>query len=125
MAKFPGGAVKILQNVFESYRASLRFLGSLLLIHLAVRLLAVAIIVPVSGVVLAAMLTLRPDWTHGILAATAVGNLSALETDFLAVNTGQVSLGLIRRIHAQDRKLYVWTVNDPVTMVRLNAWSSG
>jgi len=65
------------------------------------------------------MQALRPDWTHGILAATAVGDLSALDADFLAVNTGQVSLDLIRRTHAQGRKLYVWTVNDPVTMVRL------
>jgi len=65
------------------------------------------------------MQALRPDWTHGILVATAVGDLSALDTDFLAVNTGQVSLDLIRRTHAQGRKLYVWTVNDPVTMVRL------
>ncbi len=65
------------------------------------------------------MQALRPDWTHGILAATAVGDLSALEADFLAVNTGQVSLDLIRRTHAQGRKLYVWTVNDPMTMVRL------
>lgn len=65
------------------------------------------------------MQALRPDWTHGVLAATAVGDLSALDADFLAVNTGQVSVDLIRRTHAQGRKLYVWTVNDPVTMVRL------
>ena len=65
------------------------------------------------------MHALRPDWPHGILAATAVGDLSTLDADFLAVNTGQVSLGLIRRTHAQGRKLYVWTVNDPVTMARL------
>ncbi|MCA1788343.1 MAG: hypothetical protein LC667_00380 [Thioalkalivibrio sp.] len=65
------------------------------------------------------MQALRPDWTHGILAATAVGDLAALDADFLAVNTGQVSLALIRRARAHGRKLYVWTVNDPVTMVRL------
>ena len=65
------------------------------------------------------MQALRPEWTHGILAATAVGDLSALDADFLAVNTGQISLDLIRRTHEQGRKLYVWTVNDPVTMVRL------
>ena len=65
------------------------------------------------------MHALRPDWPHGILAATAVGDLSALDADFLAVNTGQVSLDLIRRTHAQGRKLYVWTVDDPMTMVRL------
>jgi glycerophosphoryl diester phosphodiesterase len=65
------------------------------------------------------MHALRPDWPHGILAATAVGDLPALDADFLAVNTGQVSLDLIRRTHAQGRKLYVWTVDDPVTMVRM------
>lgn len=65
------------------------------------------------------MHALRPDWPHGILAATALGDLSTLEADFLAVNTGQVSLALIRRVHAQGRKLYVWTVDDPVTMVRM------
>ncbi len=65
------------------------------------------------------MNALRPDWPHGILAAPAVGDLSALDADFLAVNTGQVSLDLIRRTHAQGRKLYVWTVDDPVTMVRM------
>lgn len=65
------------------------------------------------------MHVLRPDWPYGILAATALGDLSALEADFLAVNSGQVSLDLIRRTHEQGKKLYVWTVDDPLTMVRM------
>jgi len=65
------------------------------------------------------MQALRPDWAHGILAATALGDLSALEADFLAVNTGQVSLGLIERVHARGRKLYVWTVDDPLAVSRM------
>ncbi|SIO33846.1 glycerophosphoryl diester phosphodiesterase [Rhodovulum sp. ES.010] len=65
------------------------------------------------------MHALRPAWPHGILAATALGDLSGLEADFLAINTGQVSLSLIRRAQAQGKKLYVWTVDDPVTMVRM------
>jgi glycerophosphoryl diester phosphodiesterase len=65
------------------------------------------------------MQALRPDWPHGILAATAIGDLAALEADFLAVNTGQVSLHLIRQAHERGRKIYVWTVNDPLTMTRM------
>jgi glycerophosphoryl diester phosphodiesterase len=66
-----------------------------------------------------AMRALRPDWRYGVLAATAIGDLSGLETDFLAVNTGQVSTHLIRRAHEQGKQVYAWTVNDPVTMSRM------
>lgn len=65
------------------------------------------------------MHALKPEWPHGILAATALGDISALKADFLAVNTGQVSVGLVRRVHAQGKKLYVWTVDDPLTMTRM------
>lgn len=65
------------------------------------------------------MQRLRPKWPQGILAATAIGDLSALDVDFLALNTGQISLPLIRRAHAQSKKVYAWTVDDPVTMTRL------
>lgn len=65
------------------------------------------------------MHALRPDWPHGILAATAFGDLAALEADFLAVNTGQASLRLIRQARDRGKKLYVWTVDDPLTMTRM------
>jgi glycerophosphoryl diester phosphodiesterase len=65
------------------------------------------------------MQALRPDWRYGVLAATAIGDLAALEADFLAVNTGQVSLQLIRRAHAQGKQIYVWTVDEPLTMSRM------
>ncbi len=65
------------------------------------------------------MQALRPNWRYGVLAATAVGNLAGLHADFLAVNTGQASLQLIRRAHGQGKQIYVWTVDDPMTMSRM------
>jgi glycerophosphoryl diester phosphodiesterase len=65
------------------------------------------------------MQQLRPEWPRGILAATAIGDLSSLDADFLALNTGQISIPLIRQAHDQGKRVYAWTVNEPVTMARL------
>ena len=62
---------------------------------------------------------LRPGWRSGVLAARAVGDLSKLDTDYIAVNTGQVSVGLIKRSKAAGKQLYAWTVDEPVTMSRM------
>jgi glycerophosphoryl diester phosphodiesterase len=62
---------------------------------------------------------LRPDWTVGLLSATAIGDLSRLDADFLAVNLGMAKPGFIRRAHRAGKKVFVWTVNDPVTMSRV------
>ncbi len=65
------------------------------------------------------MLSLRPDWRTGVLAATAVGDLSGLDGNFLAVNTGQATTRLVQRADAAGKDVYVWTVNDPVSMMRM------
>jgi len=44
---------------------------------------------------------------------------SALDAEFLAVNTGQVSGHLLRRAHAAGKRVYVWTVDDPRAMSRM------
>ena len=62
------------------------------------------------------MKALRPDWRAGVLAATAVGDLTGLEGDFLAVNSNLATPGLVRRIHEAGKDIYVWTVNDPLQM---------
>ncbi len=62
------------------------------------------------------MKALRPDWRAGVLAATAVGDLSGLEGDFVAVNAAMATPGLVRSVQAAGKDLYVWTVNDPLQM---------
>ena len=53
---------------------------------------------------------MRPDLRNGVLAATAVGDLAGLDTDFLAVNVGLATPKLIRSAHAAGKDVYVWTV---------------
>ena len=65
------------------------------------------------------MLGLRPDWRSGILAARALGDLTALDTDFVAVNVGEVSTRLIASADRRGKDVYAWTVNDQVTMSRM------
>lgn len=60
--------------------------------------------------------TLRPDWRVGVLAASAVGDMSGLDGDFLAVRTAVASPRFIRNTHAAGKDVYVWTVNDPLQM---------
>jgi glycerophosphoryl diester phosphodiesterase len=65
------------------------------------------------------MKALRPDWTVGLLATATVGNLPALEADFLAVNMATASLRLARAARSAGKEVYVWTVNDPLSMSRM------
>ncbi|WP_170385667.1 glycerophosphodiester phosphodiesterase [Ruegeria atlantica] len=62
------------------------------------------------------MKSIRPDWRAGVLAATAIGDLTGLEGDFIAVNAAMATPGLVRSVHAAGKDIYVWTVNDPLQM---------
>ena len=62
---------------------------------------------------------LRPNWRVGLLAATALGDLTRLEADFLAVSSRLASVDLIRRARRTGRDVYVWTVNAPLDMSRM------
>jgi len=64
---------------------------------------------------------LRPDWTIGLLAVKALGNLTRLDIDFLAVNTGMATPGFVRRAQESGKQVLVWTINDPVTMSRVTS----
>ena len=62
---------------------------------------------------------LRPDWTIGLLSAKAIGNLASLDVDFLAVASGMATPGFIRRSHDQGKQVFVWTINDTVSLSRM------
>jgi glycerophosphoryl diester phosphodiesterase len=62
---------------------------------------------------------LRPDWTYGLLTATALGDLTRVDADFLAVHASLATPGFVRRAHRRGKQVFVWTVNDPVEMWKM------
>ena len=63
--------------------------------------------------------TLRPDWVVGLLSSKAIGNLFDLDVDFLAVNMGMATPGFVRSAQLANKQVFVWTVNDLVSMSRM------
>ena len=59
---------------------------------------------------------LRPEWTVGLLTAVKAGDLTRADADFLAVNTKLATRSFVRSAHEKDKQVYVWTVNDAITM---------
>ncbi len=63
--------------------------------------------------------SLRPDWPIGLLLSKAIGKISDLDVDFLAINMATAKPAFIRRIHSSGKKVYIWTVNDQISMSRM------
>jgi glycerophosphoryl diester phosphodiesterase len=63
------------------------------------------------------MKALRPSWRVGVLVAKAMGDLTELKVDFLAVEARMASRRLIRRAHRAGQDVYAWTLNDPAWML--------
>ena len=61
---------------------------------------------------------LRPSWKVGVLVAKAIGDLTSLGADFLAVEASLATRAFVRRAHRAGQDVYVWTVNDPGLDVR-------
>jgi glycerophosphoryl diester phosphodiesterase len=62
---------------------------------------------------------LRPNWKCGLLLSVSVGNIQKIEADFLAVNARFATRSLINKLHHANKEIYVWTVDDPVSMSSL------
>jgi len=63
------------------------------------------------------MKALRPSWRVGILVAKAMGDLTELKADFLAVEARMASRRFVRRAHRAGQDVYIWTANDPAWML--------
>ncbi|HIP39352.1 MAG TPA: glycerophosphodiester phosphodiesterase [Desulfocapsa sulfexigens] len=62
---------------------------------------------------------LRPSWNVGLLLTKAIGKLSDLDMNFLAINMASAKPSFIRRIQSSGKKVFVWTVNDQLSMSRM------
>ena len=52
----------------------------------------------------------------GLLNAVAIGDLTKLDVNFLALTAKATTVPMIRRAHRRGTKTYPWTINDPVQM---------
>jgi glycerophosphoryl diester phosphodiesterase len=64
---------------------------------------------------------MRPHWKMGLLTAVALGDLTRIDVDFLAVHANLATRSLIWSAHRSGKEVHVWTVNEPVQMWALTS----
>jgi len=62
------------------------------------------------------MRAVRPEWRTGILTSVVMGDLTRMEVDFLAVNSGMATRRFVRATHNSGKRIFTWTVNDVLGM---------
>jgi glycerophosphoryl diester phosphodiesterase len=62
---------------------------------------------------------LDPDLPIGLLTAKAIGKLSRVDADVLAVNRALATAPFVRHAHRRGKRVFVWTINDPLQASQL------
>lgn len=62
--------------------------------------------------------TLDPSIRRGYIVVQSIGEMAALDVDFLSVSSRLVAPGLIDAARAAGKEVHVWSVSRPRTMVR-------
>lgn len=62
------------------------------------------------------MKALRPEWRTGYLTSVVMGDLTRMDVDFLAVNSGMASRRFVRATQNAGKGVFTWTVNDVLGM---------
>ena len=65
------------------------------------------------------MRRIAPDMRLGFVSAIAIGDLSLLPVDFIAVARRSITPALLRRADAQGIEVHAWTVNSAAEMAEL------
>ena len=68
---------------------------------------------------------LQPDWKIGLLSSVMVGDMAALDVDFLAINASFVSRSLVKNLHRNGLQVMAWTVNETGGIQRAVARNCG
>ena len=55
---------------------------------------------------------LEPKLEIGFIAATALGDLSTLDVDYLMVSTGMATRKLVRHARLRGMEVHVWSIKD-------------
>jgi glycerophosphoryl diester phosphodiesterase len=62
---------------------------------------------------------LEPELQIGFIVSASVGDIRSLPVDFLSLQATNLSKSLVRDLHARDRDVHVWSVNDPNLAARM------
>jgi len=62
---------------------------------------------------------LAPEIPVGFVASASIGRLERLDVDFFAISQGLATEARIAAMHAGDKEVWVWTVDDPAAASRL------